>query len=193
MRVTGGKFRGRKITPPPKGISGVRPSMDMVREAVFSMLQHLIDFNGIRVLDLYSGSGAYGFESVSRGAAEVYFVEKRKDCIHSITTTAKYLGVNTSVCIRHGSVESFPGRRETGKFNLVFADPPYLSVSLSEFLSHIRKSNILADKGIIVYECEAREFESIYEYMDQIKSEGVILKSIKKYSKTCIAILENEQ
>ncbi len=191
MRITGGVFKGRKITPPPKGIPGLRPSMDMVREAVFSILQSQTDFEGLAVLDLYSGSGSYGFESVSRGASSVCFVEKRKNCIDVINATSQDLDISDLVLAVHGTVESFLGKNEK-KFDIIFADPPYTTVSLSRLVSSIVDSCILAASGMLVYECDIKESELISRDMGEINQKGMSLHTIRNYSQTAIVILKNE-
>lgn len=188
MRITGGKFKGRTIQPPPKGIAGVRPTMDMVREAVFSMIGSRVEMSGASVLDLFSGSGSFGFESLSRGAEFVQFVEKRRNCVEAIKSTAESLGVSSAIKIVQGDVESFLKDNQR-KFTLIFADPPYQTVVLSDFLNLIFKTDTLEENGIVLYECESREIESLSEIMDQIQVEGIKVITTRKYSKSSVVML----
>ena len=88
MRIIAGEFRGRRLTAP-KGLK-TRPTTDRVREAWFSMLGPLEG----RVIDLYAGTGALGFEALSRGAAHITFVESDRAAQKAITDNAKTLGVD---------------------------------------------------------------------------------------------------
>jgi len=95
MRIIAGKWRGRPIEAPP-GI-GTRPTADRVRETLFSMLaSRLGDFEGLRVADLFAGSGALGFEALSRGAASVDFVELAPKSLAALRANAAALGAGVA-------------------------------------------------------------------------------------------------
>jgi 16S rRNA (guanine966-N2)-methyltransferase len=190
MRITGGEFRGRNIVALPKGISGVRPSMDMVREAVFSMLDGLIEINEVSVLDLYAGSGAYGFESLSRGAFNVHFVEKRKICADAIIKTSKNLSVTERCKIEIRSVETYL-KVSSGIFSLVFADPPYGQVNIKDFVLSIKGAEVLSNNAILVFEYDMRNIESIDKEIENITLYGMLVLKQKSYSKSGILILKN--
>lgn len=123
MRITSGKARGISL----KTIadSCLRPATDYMRQAVFSYLGPLVE--GAKVLDLFSGTGSYGLEALSRGATEVVFIEKNKRMIpileHNIKAVCKSLQQDTSVC----SVLNLDALNWKGasSFDLIFADPPY--------------------------------------------------------------------
>src|SRR5512133_1370713 len=93
MRIIGGSMRGRQITAP-KGTS-TRPTTDRVRESLFSALPSLsgADLGGGPVLDAFAGSGALGFEALSRGAGPVTFVERDRQALSTLTSNAERLGV----------------------------------------------------------------------------------------------------
>ena len=123
MRIVAGKFRGRQIAAP-KG-RGTRPTTDRVRENLFNVLENRISFSGIRVLDLFAGSGALGLEALSRGATHCVFVENASAARGAILSNLETLGLMASGQIfrrdaaRLGPVGTMP------PFDLVFADPPY--------------------------------------------------------------------
>jgi 16S rRNA (guanine966-N2)-methyltransferase len=190
MRITGGEFRGRNIIAPPKGISGVRPSMDMVREAVFSMLHGFLDWDEASVLDLYAGSGAYGFESLSRGASKAVFVEKRKICADAIIKTSENLSVTKRCRIEIRSVESYL-KSSSSTFSLVYADPPYGQVSIKDLILFIKGAAVLSDNAILVFEHDLRENESIDKEIKNSALSGMQVLKQKGYSKTGILILKN--
>jgi len=105
---------------PPKG---TRPTSERVREALFSSLEAMMDLEGAKVLDLYAGSGALGFEALSRGAGHATFVESDKRAAEVLKGNARELGFgNTTIANR--TAEAFV-TGEGDKFDVVFADPPY--------------------------------------------------------------------
>ena len=141
MRIIGGKWRGRPIEAPP-GV-GTRPTADRVRETLFSMLaSRLGDFEGLRVADLFAGSGALGFEALSRGAASATFVENNSKAAAVIRRNAEKLGVLADVL--GGSALALP---QSDPFDLVFADPPYAAGSGSAVVAAIAKAGWLTPGG----------------------------------------------
>ena len=121
LRIIAGEFKGRRLKVP----SGraVRPTGERVREAWFSILQQFIP--GARVLDLFAGSGALGFEALSRGAVAVDFVENRKTSLAVIHENAMILDVTERVNIHRSDAVRFAERLQPGQYDVAFADPPY--------------------------------------------------------------------
>ena len=121
MRIIAGAWRGRTILSP-SGMS-TRPTGDRVRETLFSMLaSRLGTFEGLRVADLFAGSGALGFEALSRGAASATFVESDPRAAAAIRKNAEGLGAPGRITLVGGSALALP---QAGPFDLIFADPPY--------------------------------------------------------------------
>ena len=121
MRIIAGAWRGRLLDAPP-GIA-TRPTADRVRETLFSMLaSRLGSFEGLRVADLFAGSGALGFEALSRGASSATFVERDSTAIAAIRANAERLGAADRITILSANALNLPS---AGPFDLVFADPPY--------------------------------------------------------------------
>jgi 16S rRNA (guanine966-N2)-methyltransferase len=120
MRVSGGELASR-IIPSPRG-SAIRPTPGRVKEALFSILGEGIV--GARVLDLYAGTGAIGFEALSRGAKHVTFVELHAPTAQRIRATAVELGVEKRATVLCAPAEK-AAQRLTGRFDFVYADPPY--------------------------------------------------------------------
>ena len=100
LRIIGGEHRGRRIAVP-RGVA-VRPTADRVREALFSILGPRVP--GARVLDAYAGSGALGFEALSRGALEATLVEAQRRALSTLRATARELGLEGRVVLHHGRV-----------------------------------------------------------------------------------------
>ena len=138
MRIIAGKWRGRVIDAPPGQTT--RPTADRVRETLFSMLaSRLGSFDDLRVADLFAGSGALGFEAVSRGAATATFVESDSKAAAIIRRNAEKLGANVQVL--GSSALALP---RSQPFDLVFADPPYAAGSGSLVVQAVESAGWLA-------------------------------------------------
>lgn len=124
MRIIAGEWRGRRLRTPP-GIA-TRPTADRVRETLFSMLASRVSFEGLRVADLFAGSGALGLEALSRGASFASFVESDAKAAAAIRASAAELGAIDRVQVLGGSALALP---RSDPFDLVFADPPYAAGS----------------------------------------------------------------
>ncbi|MGI9350575.1 MAG: 16S rRNA (guanine(966)-N(2))-methyltransferase RsmD [Rhizobiaceae bacterium] len=123
MRVIGGKFRGNRIFAP-KG-QDTRPTTDRVRENLFNILENRISLNGIRVLDLFSGSGALGIESMSRGAGFCLFVEQAGAAQAAVRQNIEQLQLTALTGILRRDATRLGDIGTMQPFDLVFADPPY--------------------------------------------------------------------
>jgi 16S rRNA (guanine966-N2)-methyltransferase len=125
MRVIAGQWRGRTLQAP-RG-RDVRPTSDRVREAVFSIL---VSVEGLRVLDLFAGSGAMGFEALSRGAASAVLVDTSPAAIAVISRNMSALAADAEV--RKMSATAFLERASSSarQYDLVFVDPPYRQASV---------------------------------------------------------------
>ena len=119
VRIIAGEWRGRRIAVP-DGTS-VRPTPDRVRETVFNWLR--ASLAGARCLDLYAGTGVLGFEALSRGAADAWFVEQDAALIVALNSTARQLGATPHV-VRRDAL-AFLREPPTARFDIVFLDPPY--------------------------------------------------------------------
>jgi len=120
MRVVAGEFRGRKLTAPTGGAT--RPTTDRVREAMFNALNSLDVIVGASVADLYAGSGALGFEALSRGAARCTFVESDRRALSAIHDNIASLGVSGRSRVVAGDVVTMLPQVSC---DVAFADPPY--------------------------------------------------------------------
>ena len=143
MRIIAGEWRGRTIDAP-AGLA-TRPTADRVRETLFSMLVSRIgSFEGLAVADLFAGSGALGFEAVSRGAASAVFVDQAKAATDAIRANAARLGASDRVRIKPGSALALPAG---GRFDLILADPPYAAGSGSAVVDAVIRAGWLAPGG----------------------------------------------
>jgi len=150
MRIIAGQWRGRKLVPP-EGMA-TRPTGDRVRETLFSMLaSRLGAFDDLKVADLYAGSGALGFEALSRGAALACFVEQDRSAVAALRANAASLGAGERARIITGAAETVKAH---APFDLVFADPPYAAGLGSTALRHILANGWAAQNAWISIETE---------------------------------------
>jgi 16S rRNA (guanine966-N2)-methyltransferase len=119
VRIIAGQWRGRRLAIPAG--TDVRPTPDRVRETLFNWLRELVE--GARCLDLYAGTGALGFEALSRGAAETWFVEHDPVLVAALGAQADALGVAPRI-VRQDASSLLRGRPPQ-RFDVVFVDPPY--------------------------------------------------------------------
>jgi len=143
MRIIAGQWRGRPLDAPPG--QGTRPTADRVRETLFSMLtSRLGSFEGLRVADLFAGSGALGLEALSRGAAFAAFVEKDSAAAAAIRRNAERLGASDRIRVLGGSALALPASEP---FDLMFADPPYAEGSGTAAVEAVERAGWLAPGG----------------------------------------------
>jgi 16S rRNA (guanine966-N2)-methyltransferase len=151
VRIIGGRWRGRKLRFP--AAEGLRPTPDRVRETVFNWLQPVIA--GARCLDLFAGSGALGFESLSRGAREVVFVERDAQVASYLEATLQALAPGQGRVVRTDGVGFLGGPAQP--FDIVFVDPPFASGLLPAALERLSRPGWLAGGAFVYVEDAARE------------------------------------
>jgi 16S rRNA (guanine966-N2)-methyltransferase len=144
VRIIGGQWKGRKLKFPDR--AGLRPTLGRVRETLFNWLMPRID--GARCLDLFAGSGALGFEALSRGAAEVTFVERDRKAAEAIVANLTLLGARARV-------RQIPAARfvdgDHARYDIIFFDPPFGDARSFLLLAGLL-SHHLADDGVIYLE-----------------------------------------
>jgi 16S rRNA (guanine966-N2)-methyltransferase len=136
LRIVAGEFKGRRLQTP-KGRT-VRPTSDRVREAWFSILQQSIP--DARVLDLFAGSGALGFEALSRGALAVEFVENHQASLAAIRENATSLKVEDRVTIHRMDAVRFAERLQPAQYDVALADPPYSTDDAEQLVTLYRQT-----------------------------------------------------
>ena len=155
MRIVAGKLKGRSIVAPDG--QGTRPTSDRARQAVFNILEHgswAPELHDIRVIDLFAGSGALGFEAMSRGAAHALFVEVDDAARGAIRENAEAFGVTGSVRVhRRSAVELGERPASTGPaFDLAFLDPPYGKGLGEQALAGLLAGDWLKPGAVVVFE-----------------------------------------
>lgn len=153
MRIIAGALRGRRLQTP-EGTE-TRPTADRVRETLFSMLtSRLGSFEGLRVADLFAGSGALGLEALSRGAAFTCFVEHDQRAVDAIRANIDSLGVEQRSQLLARSALALPPAEP---FDLIFADPPYAPQSGSAAVAELVRAGWVASGGWMAVETARRD------------------------------------
>ena len=138
----------------PRGLA-TRPTTDRVREALFAIIGDPV---GLRVLDLYSGSGALGLEALSRGAEHATFVERARQAQLALRQNVEALGVGARVSLLGCTVERALGPLARERFGLVLCDPPYAELArATRSLGQLRAAGIFADDVVVVLEHGTRD------------------------------------
>ena len=185
MKIISGKYKGRIL----KGfdIKGTRPTMDRVKESVFAMIQDYIKDS--TVLDLYSGSGNLGIESLSNGAKKAYLVDNNKIAINTINENIKALNISNVRVIKDDAINVLDRLLKEGiKLDIIFLDPPYETNELDKVLTKINnKPDLLQNQGLIICETTLNIDYSKYENLEIYKERKFGEKNIfiLKMSKKC--------
>jgi 16S rRNA (guanine966-N2)-methyltransferase len=148
LRIIGGKYKGRRITPP--GNFKARPTTDFAREGLFNILNNRVDFESIYVLDLFSGTGSISYEFASRGAAAVHLVEKDTRHISGIKRIIRNLDLKNIKPI-HIDVRAYL-KTCSIKYDIVFADPPYELKWLKELPDLVTEAAVIKEDGFFILE-----------------------------------------
>ena len=170
MRIIGGNFKGKKIFD--AFDKNTRPLKDLIKESIFNILEHSknekIKIDSAIVLDLFSGTGSFGLECISRGASKVYFFENYSESIQVLNKNIDRLKCHEKIKLINDSAFNFYKYAEINstKFDLIFLDPPYKEKDIQSILENIIKNNILRKNGIIVMH---RHKKSNDEYAKKFK------------------------
>lgn len=171
MRIISGSHRGRQIIPD-KNFTA-RPTTDFAKENIFNVLSNYIDFEGISVLDLFSGTGSISYEFASRGANEIIAVELNYNHFVFIKRMSKELGFRNLKVYKTDmfmACQKLKGR----KFDLIFADPPYNLPSIQQVPLSIFENDLLTENGIAVIEHPASVDYSALPYFYERRKYGSV-------------------
>lgn len=149
MRVVGGAIGGRRYEIPAR--LSARPTTDRAKEGLFNILQNLISLEGLRVLDLFGGSGGVSYEFLSRGAASVTTVEADRNAAAFIRKTADVFGIADRLRVSQSDVFKFL-RNEEDTYDLIFADPPYALPQMGTLPEVVFSGNLLTPGGFFILE-----------------------------------------
>jgi 16S rRNA (guanine(966)-N(2))-methyltransferase RsmD len=155
VRIIAGRFKGRRLNPPRK--NPARPITDFAKEGLFNVLANYFDFDRVKFLELFAGTGSVSFEMASRGCEDITLVELYRPNVEFIRKTSEILGIEIEIIT--GDVFQFiPGCRE--KYLLIFAGPPYGHERLPMLPDLIFRHELLMPKGWFILEhSKAHKFE----------------------------------
>ena len=169
MRIISGTYKGRRLTAP-KNLP-VRPTTDFAKEALFNILRVRYYFEELTVLDLFSGTGNISFEFASRGVKNITSVDEHQGCIQYINKVSEEFSfpINTIKSDVFKYLE-----KASGKFDVIFADPPYdFDVSqLSRILIEVFEKNLLEEEGMLIIEHSKMNDISSLEHFSEARKYG---------------------
>jgi len=166
MRIIGGSNK-RRVLKAPSGLPA-RPTTDMAKEALFNIINNHFDFETLRVLDLFAGTGNISFEFASRGAVEVVAVELNKRCTDYIAKTAESMQFDNIAVIR-ADVFRFIGRSRS-IYDIIFADPPYDMRDIRLIPDMLIRNKLLSKGGWFVMEHHGSlQFDSHPAFLEKRK------------------------
>jgi 16S rRNA (guanine(966)-N(2))-methyltransferase RsmD len=149
MRIIGGEWGGRRISPPTK-MPHTRPTTDIAKEGLFNVIANNLDISSCRTLDLFGGTGCISYELASRGAPDLTIVEKDGIMFDFIRKTSSALGIRNMKMVK-GDVFRFM-EQTTEKYNLIFAGPPYALTSIDDLPRLVFSRQLLAPDGWFILE-----------------------------------------
>ena len=166
MRIIAGKFGGIRINPPQN--LPVRPTTDLAKEALFNILQNLLDFDGLNCLDLFSGTGNISFELASRGVEHVDSIDAHFKCVQFINEYAQKMNME-QIKARKADVFKYI-QTSKSTYDFIFADPPYDIPKLPQLATMVFDNNLLNPEGVLVVEHPStRKMDSHPNYIETRK------------------------
>lgn len=179
MRIIGGKFKGRKFFPPAKNWP-TRPTTDFAKEGLFNIINNYYYFDETKMLDLFGGTGNHSYEFISRGCADVTYVDKFSGCIKFVTETAKTLDIEDKINIVKADVFKFI-EYSTFQYDYIFAGPPYGLATMDTIPDLIFEKNMVKSKGWFILEHNPNhEYENHPNFWQ-----------VRKYGKTHFSFFKN--
>ena len=150
MRIIGGSLRGRYIEPPLKKWP-TRPTTDIAKEALYNILMNRIDFEEVKMLDLFGGTGIHCFEFLSRGCEQVTYVDNYGAAVRWVKQQAAAFDFSDLIHIQKKNVKSFIQHSEE-QYDFIFADPPYDMAWLKELPEMIFDQSMVSEDGLLIIE-----------------------------------------
>jgi 16S rRNA (guanine966-N2)-methyltransferase len=168
MRIIGGTLKGLRLNPP-KNLP-VRPTTDLAKEALFNILLNKIEFEGIKVLDLFSGTGNISLEFASRGASEIVSIDRSIHCINYLKDTARQHKLSQIKTFKADVLKYL--QLETEKYDLIFADPPYDMNQIPELPKIIFEKDLLLPGGLLIVEHQSLQNLSNHAAFTEFRKYG---------------------
>lgn len=177
MRIISGEYKGRRITVPKK-FKG-RPTTDFAKEGIFNILNNLIDYEDVKFLDLFAGTGSISYEMLSRGCQYIRSVEKSIVHTNFINETFRGFDAKNARCIKKDAFLYIENCSES--FDLIIADPPFDMEDTNKLPDLIFNSKILNANGMFILEHDKHESYTRYANFVQVRKYGNVHFSIFKH------------
>jgi len=167
MRIISGLLKGKSINFLKN--SKTRPLKDSVKENIFNILKHSklvnVKLEEANILDLYSGIGSFGIESISRGAAKVVFVEQDEKAANTLNENLIKLAISHKGKIINNKIEKILKNINSEKFNIIFLDPPFADKEFIKVINLIKEKNIYEKKHIIIIHRERKSKDKLDNFL----------------------------
>jgi 16S rRNA (guanine966-N2)-methyltransferase len=174
MRIIGGELGGRRINPPGK-MPYTRPTTDIAKEGLFNMLFHQLDFEELKTLDLFGGTGSISYELASRGVSDLTVVENDKTMFEFIKKTAIELKIENIKVVKSDVFKYIDHSPE--KFDLVFAGPPYALTNIDDLPKKVFEKQLLNKDGWFILEHTPRNDYKAFPFYKNEKHYGTTIFS----------------
>ena len=182
MRVISGKLKGKKILLPKDNLT--RPLRDLVKESIFNLLEHSnklnISITNANVLDLFSGSGSFGLEIISRGAEKVTFVENYSPAYEILSKNIINLRCQNESEIINANCFDYIDKlnKEEFRFDLIFLDPPFKEKKINSLIEKIKNKELLNKDGIIILHRHKKDDVVLTSYLNIIEQRSYGISKI---------------
>lgn len=170
MRIISGNFRGKRIIAP-KSLP-VRPTTDFAKEGLFNILDNNYDFNNIKVLDLFSGTGNISYEFASRGTKNITAIDNFSGCIDFIKKTVHNLNFKQINAIKTDFL--FFLAQDYNKYDVIFADPPFDEQNLNLLIEKVFENMLLEEDGVFILEHNAKNRFDVHPHFYKYKKYGAV-------------------
>ena len=181
MRIISGNLKGKKLTVPLD--KSTRPLKDMVRESIFNVLEHSnklsANINNSKVLDLFSGTGSFGIECLSRGAAEVIFFENYQNSLKILKQNIFNLKLeNKSKVYTNSAYDLENSNLEPKIFDIIFLDPPFRDKEVKDLIDQIKKVRITNLKTLLIIHRNKKSDDKISQFLNVLEEKNYGLSKI---------------
>jgi 16S rRNA (guanine966-N2)-methyltransferase len=181
MRIIAGTYRGRILAGPRD--RSVRPTTDRAKQTIFDILTNRIEFDGLQILDLFSGTGSLGLEAISRGAASVTFIDSSRDALTLLQKNVAALHCDDRCTLYQADVFWYL-KNTRSRYDMVFADPPYRLEKIGTIPKALHESGVLKKDAYVVMEHSRESTVEIDENVFDIVR--------KPFGQTTVLILQNK-
>lgn len=175
MRIIGGEHGGRRFNPP-NNMPYTRPTTDIAKEGLFNVLQHKLDFEELKTLDLFGGTGSISYELASRGAPDLTIVEKDTQMFEFIKKTAQALRIENLKVVKMDVFKFIDSCAD--KFDFIFAGPPYALTTIDDLPRRIFEKQLLRKDGWFVLEHTPRNDYKSFPYYSSERNYGTTIFTI---------------